>query len=69
MSNKGKVLQLLEYMPDYKIGYLLAYLQGLLADESADDDFCVSLVDNYNNSSEKGEFVSLDEAIRLCNEQ
>ena len=27
------ILQLLEQVPDYKMGYVLAYLQGITADE------------------------------------
>ena len=33
MSNREKCLDLLNVVPDYKIGYVLAYLQGLTADE------------------------------------
>lgn len=33
MSNKEKVIALLDSVPEYKMGYLLAYLQGLTADE------------------------------------
>ena len=31
MSNKDKCMQLLNDVPEYKLGYVLAYLQGLLA--------------------------------------
>jgi len=29
MSDKEKVIQLLDKVPDYKIGYVLAYVQGI----------------------------------------
>ena len=35
MSEKERASILLESVPDYKIGYVLAYLEGLIADESA----------------------------------
>ena len=40
MSNKEKIVQLLDIVPDYKMGYVLAYVQGITADEEADDIFC-----------------------------
>ena len=40
MSNKERVIALLDSVPDYKMGYVLAYVQGLTADEEADDAFC-----------------------------
>ena len=39
MSNKEKIIELLESVPDYKMGYVLAYVQGITADEEADDIF------------------------------
>ena len=30
MSEKDKIIQLLDYVPEYKLGYVLAYVQGLL---------------------------------------
>ena len=35
MSEKERVSTLLESVPDYKIGYVIAYLEGLIADETA----------------------------------
>ena len=37
MSNKEMIIQLLDNIPDYKMGYVLAYVQGVAADEEADD--------------------------------
>lgn len=39
MSNKERIIELLDNIPDYKIGYVLAYVQGVAADEEADDLF------------------------------
>ena len=31
MSERERAIQLLEYVPDYKISYVVAYLQGMTA--------------------------------------
>lgn len=49
MSNKERIIELLDIIPDYKIGYVLAYVQGVAADEEADDLFCQRMVENYEN--------------------
>ena len=33
MSEKDKIIQLLDCVPDYKLRYVLAYVQGIIADE------------------------------------
>jgi len=66
MSNKELAIQLINQMPEYKIGYAIAYLQGLNADEAADDAFCAQLLENYNNSDDKGEFVPFDDVAKMC---
>lgn len=39
MSNKEKIILLLDNIPDYKMGYVLAYVQGITAaEETADPD-------------------------------
>ncbi len=69
MSNKEIALQLINQIPDYKLGYAIAYLQGLTADDMADDNFCMGLLNDYENATDKGEFVSFDEALRMCGVQ
>ena len=39
MSDREQAISLLENVPDYKMGYVVAYLQGITADEEADDAF------------------------------
>ena len=34
MSDRERAMQLLDAVPDYKIGYVVAYLQGVTAGES-----------------------------------
>lgn len=64
MSNREKVIALLENIPEYKIGYVLAYIQGLTADESADDEFCQELYQRYQDDPEKDESFTLEECKR-----
>lgn len=61
MSEREVILNLLDNVPKYKMGYVIAYLQGLTADEFADDAFCNELYENYLKSDEKHEFVPIDE--------
>ena len=63
MSNKDKVIALLDSVPEYKMGYLLAYVQGLTADEEADDAYCEQLWHDYQNDPDlvKDEGYSLAE--------
>lgn len=64
MSDKERVAALLDYVPPYKMGYVLAYLQGLVADEEADDAFCENMYQKYLNDPDRGDFVSLDDAVK-----
>lgn len=54
MSNKEHILQLLDKLPDYKMGYVLAYVQGITADEEADDIFCERMAEDYLNDPDRG---------------
>ena len=66
MSNRERVIDLLRSVPDYKMGYVLAYVQGITADEEADDAFCQRMVENYENDPdpEKGKGYSLEDRKR-----
>jgi len=64
MSNKELCIQLLDNVPTYKMGYVLAYLQGLTADEEADDIFCEQMFANYEADPDKGEYMTLDDCKR-----
>ncbi len=54
MSNREMCLKLLDAVPEYKIGYVPAYLQGLTADEAEDDAFCERMYQNYLNDPDPG---------------
>ena len=65
MSNRERAIELLNQVPDYKMGYVLAYIQGITADEEADDIFCQRMVENYENApDEDKEGVSLEECLK-----
>ena len=61
MSDKEQLLQLIDKIPDYKIGYVLAYVRGITADEEADDEFCEKLYQEYLNDPDKDKSYTLDE--------
>jgi hypothetical protein len=63
MSNKEQILQLLDKVPEYKLGYVLAYIQGITTDEEADDAYCERLYQEYlqDKSPDKDEEYSLEE--------
>ncbi len=65
MSEKELARNLLENIPPYKLGYVIAYMQGICADESADDAFCLRLCEEYEKDPEKGQFVTFDEMMNL----
>lgn len=52
MSTKQRIIQLLDIIPEYKIGYVLAYVQGVAADEEADDDFCEKMLADYEKDTD-----------------
>ena len=66
MSNREKIIALLDSVPEYKMDYVLAYVQGITADEEADDLFCERMLENYENDPdpEKDKGYSLDECKR-----
>ena len=66
MSNRELAMQLIDNLPEYKLGYVVAYLQGINADEADDDRFCDQLLESYENSNDKGDFVSFEEAAKMC---
>lgn len=64
MSDREKAIALLDGIPEYKIGYVLAYVQGLAADEAADDAFCQHLYERSQSDPEKDETFTLEECKR-----
>lgn len=54
MSNRDLAIQLINQMPDYKLGYAIAYLQGLCVDEVAEAEKIANDPNrkHYNNFNE-----------------
>ena len=46
MSNRELCVKLLDNVPEYKIVYVLAYIQGMTADEEAHDAFCERMIES-----------------------
>lgn len=67
MSNRERIIELLDSVPDYKMGYVLAYVQGIAADEEADDIFCQRMLESYQNDPdpEKDNAVPLEDLKRV----
>ena len=65
MSTREMINALLDSVPEHKMGYVLAYLQGLTADEEADNTYCEQLYQDYVNDPDpdKHQTISLEE---LC---
>ena len=63
MSKKETIISLLDKVPEYKMGYILAYVQGITADEEADDNFCQQMLNDYENDTdpEKNDTYSLED--------
>lgn len=64
MSAMEMCMQMLHNVPEYKLGYVMAFLQGLTADESADDAFCMKLVEEYEADPEKDVAYDFDDCMR-----
>ncbi len=66
MSNREQIIELLNIIPDYKIGYVLAYVQGVAADEEVDDAFCNRMIEDYENDPdpEKDDSFTLEECMK-----
>lgn len=67
MSEKELALKLLDEVPAYKLGYVIAYLQGITADNAADDAFCEKLYEEYlaTDEDEKNDFITLEEMAEI----
>lgn len=65
MSEKEMALRLLDNVPSYKLGYVIAYLQGITADDAADDAFCERLCEEYDQDTDKGQFISMEEMAKM----
>ena len=62
MSTRERCNQLLDSLPEFKLSLVLAYLQGLMAGEEAEDDlYCEALYQQYLKDPERDIEYTLDE--------
>ncbi len=65
MSEKELLYKMIDRLPPYKLGYIVAFVQGMTVDEDADDAFCEELYNEYLNAPEADKTaVSLDDCKR-----
>lgn len=67
MSEREKAKQIIDSLPEYKIGNILLFLQGMKFDDDIEDDFyCEKLVQDYLNDTnpEKHETITLEELAK-----
>ena len=75
MSEREQAKQIIDNLPEYKIGNILLFLKGVQFDDDMEDDlYCEKLVQDYMNHSDPGkaETITLEElakreGIGLCN--
>lgn len=67
MSNKEKVISLIDNIPDEQLNFIVGYLQNL-CDEIEDDVFCEMLYQEYLNSPDKDEFVPIEDVLKRLSE-
>ena len=66
MSEKEYAKTLIDNIPSEMLGNVIAYMQGILANDSMDDVFCEILFENYQNDSDKDSFISFEEMAKKC---
>lgn len=67
MSDRDKAKQIIDQLPEYKIGNLLLFLRGMLFDDELEDDlYCERLVEDYLNdtSPDKHDTITLEELAK-----
>ena len=67
MSERELAKQIIDRLPEYKVGNLLLFLRGMLFDDELEDDlYCERLEEAYLNdtSPDKHETISLEELAK-----
>jgi len=64
MSNRERCHAILDSFTDGQLASIISLLTSAkaLADEAADDAYCLQLYNNYMASDDKGDFVSIEDA-------
>ncbi len=64
MSEREQAKQIIDRLPEYKIGNLLLFLKGMQFDDDIEDDlFCQKMYEDYLNDPdpEKNETITIEE--------
>lgn len=64
MSEREQAKQIIDQLPEYKIGRILVFLKGVQFDDELEDDlFCERLVEDYLNDPDphKLDTITLEE--------
>ena len=67
MSEREQAKQIIDKLPEYKMGNLLLFLRGMLFDDELEDDlYCERLVEDYLNdpSPDKHDTITLEELAK-----
>lgn len=55
MSDRERAIQLLEAVPDYKIEYVIAYLQGMIVGEEIPNEETLEALSEINKMKNNGD--------------
>lgn len=55
MSNRERAIQLLEAIPDYKIEYVIAYLQGMIVGEKIPNEETLEALSEIDEMKKNGD--------------
>ena len=67
MSEREQAKQIIDQLPEYKMGNLLLFLKGMQFDDDIEDDlYCQKLYEDYLNDPdpEKDEGITIEEWIQ-----
>lgn len=67
MSEREQAKQIIDQLPEYKVGNLLLFLRGMLFDDEMEDDlYCERLVEDYlkDDSPDKHDTITLEELAK-----
>ena len=67
MSEREQAKQIIDQLPEYKMGNLLLFLRGMQFDDAMEDDlYCERLVKDYLNdtSPDKHDTITLEELAK-----
>lgn len=66
MSEREYAKSLIDEMPAYQVRLVTAFIQGMAAEEKADDEFCESLVKAYEEDPDphKADGIPLEDCLK-----